>query len=201
MENKFWDERYSEQHYVYGKEPNGFFKQWIDKLQPGKLLLPGEGEGRNAVYAAKKGWDVTAIDFSEQAKIKAIKLAEENNVTINYIVSSTADYKYPEQEYDAAALVFVHFAQGLRENVHRSIIKSLKTGGTLIIEAFSKAQIHNSSGGPKDLNALYSIDDFRNDFCGLNISELSEYHIELKEGDYHKGPADVIRFAAIKTNI
>ena len=199
MENKFWDERYSEPDYFYGTEPNEFFKHCLDKLAPGKLLLPGEGEGRNAVYSAKKGWDVMAIDFSEQAKIKAMRMAEENNVTINYIVSSASDYKYTEQEYDAAALVFVHFLRGIRENAHKSIIKSLKTGGTLIIEAFSKAQINNNSGGPKDVNALYCIEDFKNDFGELKITELSEYHLELNEGPYHKGPADVIRFTAIKT--
>lgn len=199
MENKFWDERYSEPHYVYGTEPNEFFKDCLDKLMLGKLLLPGEGEGRNAVYAAKKGWDVTAIDFSEQAKIKAMKMAEENNVTINYIVSSASDYKYTEQEYDAAALVFVHFPREVREKAHKSIIKSLKTGGALIIEAFSKAQINNNSGGSKDVNALYSIEDLKNDFGELKITELAEYHIDLKEGPYHKGAADVIRFNAIKT--
>ena len=199
MENKFWDERYSESHYVYGTEPNEFFRHCLDKLAAGKLLLPGEGEGRNAVYAAKKGWDVTAIDFSEQAKIKAMKMAEENNVAINYIVSSASDYKYTEQEYDAAALVFVHFPQEVREKAHKSIIKSLKTGGTLIVEAFSKAQINNNSGGPKDVNALYSVENLKNDFGELKITELSEYHIDLKEGPYHEGPADVIRCTAIKT--
>jgi hypothetical protein len=70
-----WNERYGADEYVYGKEPNGFLKEFIDNHPPGKILLPAEGEGRNAVYAASKGWEVTAFDFSEEGKKKALKLA------------------------------------------------------------------------------------------------------------------------------
>ncbi|MCU0373551.1 MAG: SAM-dependent methyltransferase, partial [Ignavibacteria bacterium] len=95
MQKNFWNERYASPDFAYGTEPNDFFKREISKLVPGKLLLPGEGEGRNAVFAAIKGWDVTAVDFSEQAKIKALKLADENNVKINYLVSPLEDYHFP----------------------------------------------------------------------------------------------------------
>ena len=198
MEKKFWDERYSEEHYVYGKEPNEFFKQEIEHVKPGKLLLPGEGEGRNAVYAALKGWDVTAIDFSKQAKAKAMKMAKEKNVRINYLVSSLEEVSYKENEYNLAALIFVHFHSAVRERAHKAIVKALKTGGTILIEAFNKKQIKNNSGGPKDIDSLYSIDDFRNDFKDLKIEMLSEQHTDLSEGHYHKGPADVIRFKGVK---
>lgn len=198
MEDNFWNKRYSEPEYAYGTEPNEYFKKEIDKLLPGKLLLPGEGEGRNAVYASKKGWDVTAIDLSEQAKIKAMKLAKENNVKIKYIVSSIEGFAYPENEYDAIALIFVHFPADIREKTHKLIIKSLKKGGTLIIEAFCKAQINNNSGGPKDISQLYSVTDFIHDFSSLTIDNLSDHQIQLNEGAYHQGAADVIRFKATK---
>jgi len=198
MENDFWNSRYSEPDYAYGTEPNDYFRKEIIFLAPGKLLLPGEGEGRNAVFAAKSGWNVTAVDFSEQAQIKAIKLAKDNNVNINYAVSSLEDYPYTENEYDAIAFIFVHFPPAIREKVHQSAVKSLKKGGTILIEAFSKSQINNTSGGPKDLSSLCSIEDFINDFPGLIIENLSGHQIMLNEGPYHKGIADVIRFKAVK---
>jgi len=198
MENDFWNSRYSEPDYAYGTEPNDYFRKEIIFLAPGKLLLPGEGEGRNAVFAAKSGWNVTAVDFSEQAQIKALKLAKDNNVNINYFVSSLEDYPYTENEYDAIAFIFVHFPPDIREKVHQSAVKSLKKGGTILIEAFSKLQIKNQSGGPKDVTYLYSIEDFENDFSGLEIETLSDSRIQLCEGPYHKGIADVIRFKAVK---
>ncbi|HEY5535729.1 MAG TPA: class I SAM-dependent methyltransferase [Ignavibacteria bacterium] len=193
---EFWDKRYSDPEYVYGKQPNEYFSKVLDGLKPGKLLLPGEGEGRNAIYAAKKGWEVTAIDFSLQAKEKAIKFASENNVEIDYIVTSIENYSFPEREFDAAALIYAHFPPDIREKIHTSIAKSLRPGGTLIIEAFSKKQIYNNTGGPKELFLLYEIEELRNDFRDLIIEESQEFKIELTEGKYHKGIADIIRLKA-----
>jgi SAM-dependent methyltransferase len=198
MTNEFWDKRYSEENFAYGKEPNVYFKQKIDGLKPGKLLLPGEGQGRNAVYAAKLGWQVTAIDLSSAAKQRALKLAEENNVKIEYYVTSLEEFDFPENEYDAAALVFTHFPPETRNKIHSLIIISLKPGGVLIIDAFSKKQINNSSGGPKDLAALYSIDDLSNEFKEMDVLESYETQVNLGEGTYHRGKADVIRMVLKK---
>jgi SAM-dependent methyltransferase len=198
MENIFWNSRYGEPDYAYGTEPNDYFRKELTGLTPCKLLLPGEGEGRNAVFAAKSGWNVTSVDFSQQAQIKAIKLAKENNVNINYVVSSLEDYKYLENEYDAIAFIFVHFPPEIREKVHQKSVAMLKKGGTILIEAFGKSQIKNQSGGPKDISYLYSVKDFKNDFRGLIVGNLSVHQVMLSEGHYHKGIADVIRFKAVK---
>lgn len=198
MEDNFWNKRYAEPEYAYGKEPNEHFKHVIDGLKPGKILLPGEGEGRNAVYAAIKGWKVTAIDLSNEGRNKALKLAAENNVDIEYTVSTFDEYNFTENEYDAIALIFVHFKQENRERIHRTITRALKNGGVLLIEAFSKSQINNNSGGPKDILSLYSIEDLRQDFQNFAIESLTENQIQLSEGIHHKGTADVIRLKAIK---
>ena len=84
----FWNDRYGRAEYAYGKEPNVFFKEQLDQLQPGKILLPAEGEGRNAVYAAEKGWQASAYDWSENAYKKAMQLAEEKKVNIDYQICS-----------------------------------------------------------------------------------------------------------------
>jgi len=195
---EFWDERYSVSEFVYGKQPNEYFSKKLDELKPGKLLLPAEGEGRNAIYAAKKGWQVTAIDFSSKAKEKALLLAEENNVGIEYIIIPVEEYNFPEDKFDAAALIFAHFSPYLRARIHNLVVKSLKPGGTLIIEAFNKKQINNNTGGPGDISMLYNIEELQNDFPDLNIKELKEYQIGLSEGKHHEGNADVIRLLAEK---
>jgi SAM-dependent methyltransferase len=195
---EIWDEKYSVPEYIYGKNPNDYLKYILDNLEPGKLLLPSEGEGRNAVYAAKKGWKVTAIDFSFKAKEKSMRLAEENNVEIEYIITPVEKYSFPESEFDAVALIYAHYPPDLRTLIHSSVVKSLKQGGTLILEAFNKKQINNNSGGPKDLSLLYDSGMLKNDFRDLIIKELNELEIELSEGKHHEGKADVIRLIACK---
>lgn len=204
MSKELWNERFSSEEYIYGTEPNEFFKQQIDLLDAGKLLLPGEGEGRNAVYAASKGWIVDAVDFSESAKAKALKLAESYSVMINYFISDLAEFNYPENEYDLIGLFFVHLKPLVRDLVHSKLIRSLKSGGRIILEAFNKKQINNTSGGPKDIELLYDEKDILSSFSELfknskgEILLLENTITELNEGNYHKGKADVIRFIGLK---
>ncbi len=198
MSKEFWNERFSSEEFIYGTEPNRFFKEQIDSIDPGYLLLPGEGEGRNAVYAALKGWQVDAIDFSESARNKALKLAKMNSVKINYFISDLTDFNYPESKYDLAGLFFVHLPDEIRNHIHNKIISSVKPGGKIILEAFNKNQINNNSGGPKDLNLLYDEKDILNSFRRMEILLLESITTELHEGNYHKGKADVIRFIGRK---
>ena len=199
LKSNFWDERYSSEEYVYGVEPNQFFKQVLDKIPvPGKLLLPGEGEGRNAVYAAKMGWQVDAFDQSPVAKNKALRLAKENNVTINYSIVDLAKFTPQKNFYDCAAIIFVHFDSEVRSLFHKKIIDSLKPGGKMILELFSKNQFGKSSGGPQDLQMLYSLEEARNDFKEMKTLVIEEKNIFLNEGDKHKGDASVIRYVGEK---
>jgi len=196
--SNFWDERYSSYEYVYGIDPNEFFKQQIENILPGKLLLPGEGEGRNAVYAAKLGWLVDAFDQSTNAQKKALKLAEKNNVNINYSVVDLKKFAPADNYYNAAAIIFVHFDSEVRGLFHKKNINSLKPGGKIILELFSKDQFGKSSGGPQDLEMLYSIDEIKNDFAEMKTILIEEKNILLNEGDKHKGDASVIRYVGEK---
>jgi len=190
-----WNNRYSVPEYVYGTEPNEFFKDQLSKLPPGRLLLPGEGEGRNAVYAAKQGWHVDAFDFSDQAIKKARDLANRNNVHINYTASSYEAYIFPSLIYDAAGLIYTHMPSNIRKLFHRKIIRSLKPGGMIILEAFHKEQINYTSGGPKDVDLLYDEDELTKDFKGLELTILEKTKITLQEGLFHSGDAVVIRMS------
>jgi len=195
--SKFWDERYNIKEYLYGILPNEFFKTQISKLKAGKLLLLAEGEGRNAVYAAKQGWMVDAVDSSQQAKIKALKLADENNVTINYKVESLEDFKTVQSEYDAVGIIFVHLDNQSSKTVHARAIEALKPGGKIILQVFEKDQLGRKSGGPNDLELLYSLDDIKSNFNSLFTEILSKEIIFLAEG-FHSGEGIVINFVGIK---
>lgn len=196
---EFWDIRYSEEGYAYGESPNLYFMEKLAELKPGKLLLPAEGEGRNAVYAATKGWTVTCFDISKEGKKKAEQLAEKSGVTINYIVGSVEEVVFKDQSFDVIALIFAHFPIGARQIYHKKFSGYLKPGGHLILEAFCKKHPHNQktnprAGGPKEESMLYDTMMLISDFPDYNLLELYQADIELNEGLYHVGPASVVRF-------
>lgn len=193
-----WNERFGKEEYAYGKEPNQFFKQEIDKLEPGRVLLLGEAEGRNGVYAAKLGWKVDAVDWSEKGKEKAEKLAAEAGVKINYTLADLSNYSIKENYYDAVGLIFLHLPPELREQVHRKAVSALKSRGVVISESYSKEQVGNSSGGPKDPDLIHSLEEIFTDFADLEINSFSKAKIELNESRIHTGLADIIKYVGVK---
>jgi len=197
MDN-FWNERYSEKEYVYGEEPNVFFADQLSQLNPGTIILPCEGEGRNAVYAALNGWKVKAFDSSEAGKIKALELADKKEVTINYTIDDAVTATYPESSADVVAFIYAHFSPSIRKQIHQKAISWLKPGGRIIMEAFNPDQLKNNSGGPKELSMLYTEEMIKEDFKGIQITLLQNLTTELSEGKYHEGKADVIRFEGVK---
>lgn len=198
-----WNERYGAPEFAYGKEPNRFFKEQLDALVPGKLLLPAEGEGRNAVYAATQGWQVTALDISEKGKEKAQALAAAHNVRIDYTVCNMAETRLPAAQYDAAALIYAHFPAHIKSTCNQAVAQSIKPGGTVIFEAFSKAHLplreqNPAAGGPPNLEMLYSTEEVQRDFAGFELLLLEQVEVELSEGLYHNGLSSVIRCVARK---
>ena len=201
---EFWNERYASQDYVYGIEPNEFFASQLPGLKIGKILFPAEGEGRNAVFAAKLGWDVAAFDQSEEGKKKADSLANSQQVAIDYQVADLNEVAYPAESFDALVLIFAHFPAHLRRGFHRKLISFLKPSGILILEGFSKEHlkfnaVNPKAGGPKELSMLFSKDELTSDFEGMEIMSLEEKEVELQEGLYHVGKSAVIRLSSRKT--
>ncbi|HAL81396.1 MAG TPA: SAM-dependent methyltransferase [Mucilaginibacter sp.] len=194
----FWNERYSTQEYIYGEEPNVFFADELEKLKPGSIILPCDGEGRNGVFAASMGWKVSAFDASEAGKAKALQLAAKKNVHIDYITGDALNMDYPENSMDVIAFIYAHFPPAVRKKIHQKAINWLKPGGRIILEAFNPNQLRNTSGGPKELSMLYTEDMIREDFEGLETEVLQTIQITLNEGKYHEGVADVIRFTGVK---
>jgi hypothetical protein len=196
--SQFWDERYRSEAYVYGKEPNAFFSTQLERTVPGQLLLPGEGEGRNAVYAAMKGWAVDAFDQSSAGQSKALALASELHVKINYRVFQMEDFFFIKNHYDTVGLLYFHADPSGRKYLHRKVFESLKPGGSLILEAFHKEQLNNNTGGPKSLDMLFDEETLSSDFALFETILLEKREIELNEGPFHQGAASVIRFLGIK---
>ncbi|MGF2414866.1 class I SAM-dependent methyltransferase [Ferruginibacter sp.] len=194
----FWNERYSEKEYVYGEAPNVFFATQLNTLPQGTIILPCEGEGRNAVYAAAEGWKVNAFDSSEAGKIKAVQLADKRKLVIDYVIDDATAINYPENSVDVVAFIYAHFPVSIRTQIHRKAIQWLKPGGKIIIEAFNPDQLKNNSGGPKELSMLYTEEILKEDFQELQIECLQTLQTILSEGEYHQGVADIIRFVAVK---
>ena len=198
-----WNDRYSKDEFAYGEEPNNYLKEQLAQLSAGTILFPAEGEGRNAVYAAKIGWSVSAFDISDEGKSKAIRLAKKNNVTIDYKVGELETLDFENEQFDAIALIYAHFPANIKSLYHKTFDKYLKSNGTIIFESFSKKHIdyvtaNENVGGPKDIESLFSIDEIKSDFPNYEIIELVEKEIELNEGLYHNGTGSVIRFIGRK---
>lgn len=203
MVEDFWNNRYEQSEFAYGKKPNEFLKQQLATLQTGSILFPAEGEGRNAVYAAELGWNVHAFDISMEGKKKALALADEKDVTINYEVGYLPSLAYQYEQFDVIALIYAHFPANLKAQYLKTLSDKLKKNGIVIFEAFSKNHIEYKKknpkvGGPSDLAILYSKAELSSYFLDYEIIELEEKEIELREGLYHNGKGAVIRFVGRK---
>lgn len=196
--NEFWNQRYAAEEYVYGTEPNQYYRDQLENLTPGKILFPAEGEGRNAVFAAQKGWQVTAFDPSNEARKKAQNLASERNVEINYILSDYENASLPTESFDCMVLIYAHIHQQKRNEYHKKLATFLKPGGVLILEGFSKKQIANSTGGPRNVEMLFSKHELQEDFKRLSKLNFHETDLILDEGAFHQGMASVIRIFGVK---
>ena len=188
-----WNERYSTKEYVYGKEPNQFLIQNYEKIPKGTVLCVADGEGRNSVFLAKQGYAVTAIDFSQQAIEKTEQLADENGVTVNTVCADLLDHDFGENKFSGIISIYSHFSSQDIIHLHAKYYAALQTGGVFLIEAFAKEQLPLDSGGPKNIDLLYSIEDIDKSFPVGEIQLLKKDVVYLHEGDLHDGKAVVVR--------
>jgi len=198
-----WNDRYSSEEFAYGEQPNNFLKEQLENLNPGSILFPAEGEGRNAVFVAKIGWKVTAFDISVEGKNKALRLAKNNNVIIDYQVGELQTFGFQPQQFDAVALIYAHFPAEIKSLYHKILGTYLRKDGIVIFEAFSKNHLdyiakNEKVGGPKEIDMLFSIEELKADFINYEIILLEEKEIELSEGQFHNGKGSVIRFVGRK---
>lgn len=197
-----WDARYKEEAYAYGTAPNEWIREQLPLIIPGKVLCAAEGQGRNAVYAARLGWEVQGFDLSPEGVRRAMELAEKEGQPILMQAADVREVNYPLATFDALILVFAHFPAQFRKEAHIRLLRFLKPGAHILFEAFSKEQLQYQkkypSGGPKEADMLFSLEEVRQEFPGCRFIHLSEQEVLLNEGPYHQGPGHTLRFLAVK---
>jgi SAM-dependent methyltransferase len=195
-----WNERYQPEEFQYGMNPNDFFAEQIKDLPLGRILIPAAGEGRDAIYAAKLGWDVYAFDLSEQGEVKALKFARKENVPIHYVCADALQIQFPLESFDVIMSTYFHTPPEVRPVIHAQYIKWLKPGGTLLLEGFNKRQLAFTSGGPKNADWLFETETLALDFKSMDIKLNQEIKRTLNEGPLHQGLAEVIQLIALKNS-
>ncbi|MBJ6759787.1 class I SAM-dependent methyltransferase [Myxococcaceae bacterium JPH2] len=194
-----WNARFSGETYVYGTQPNDFLAQMASRLPTrARVLSLAEGEGRNAVHLASLGHDVTAVDASRVGLDKAQKLAAERGVTLHTVVSDLADFTVEPMTWDAGILIFCHLPPALRRATHQALARGLKPGGIILLEAYTPEQLTFRTGGPPVRELLYTAEELREDFAGLELPVLREVTREVREGTLHTGTAAVVQLVARK---
>jgi SAM-dependent methyltransferase len=194
-----WDERYSEDGYAYGTEPNLFLAEMADRLPPGgKVLCLCEGEGRNAVYLAGLGYQVTAVDASRVGMHKASQLAAERSVPLTTIVSDLSHFRIEPDHWDAIISIFCHVPPTLRASVHAQCVAGLKAHGVLILEAYTPKQLEYRTGGPTASEMTMHLAALEAELAGLEFVHAVEIDRDVVEGKYHTGRGAVVQLVAIK---
>ncbi len=191
-QQEFWNGKFSKADFFYGTNPNEFLASNLELIKSQKkMLCLGEGEGRNAIFFAKNGFDVTAIDASDLGLKKLENRAIEENINIK-TVCMDLNFWEDNQKYDVIVASYLHMYKNEREELFKKIEESLNIDGYFIGEFFSNKQLSYSSGGPKDLDLLYTTKDFTNYFENCK-KKVSEEIVNLDEGIGHQGEACVIR--------
>ncbi|MEW5743030.1 MAG: class I SAM-dependent methyltransferase [Myxococcota bacterium] len=193
----FWDERFRAPGWTYGTEPNDFLREVAGSLR-GPVLCIGEGEGRNAVFLAQRGLDVTAMDASPVGMAKAQKLASGRGVKLNTVVADLEDFSFGEARWGAIVSIWCHTPNSLRRRIHRDVVKALAPGGRYILEAYTPRQLAFGTGGPKSVELLCEPEDVRAELSGLTLERLEEKEREVHEGALHEGKSAVLQVVAVR---
>lgn len=194
-----WNTRFQTENYVYGREPNVFLKEFQKKIKiSGDALAIAEGEGRNAVYLAEQGMNVTTWDYAESGLVKTKKLAKERNVLVATELVDLNEANWSKSKWDEIVCIFGHFPAELRQKTLQGVKEAVKPGGYFLTEVYSHYQIPYQSGGPQNLNFLYKSEEFLETFAEWKIIHFFMGEVDRQEGDQHSGLSHVIQFVGQK---
>lgn len=193
-----WDDRYGAGEYVYGTEPNDFLAEMAERIPPGRVLCLAEGQGRNAVFLSRLGYDVTGVDSSAVGLEMAQRLAADRGVRIETLVADLAQFDPGIAVWDGIVSIFCHLPSPLRSEVMRKVVRALRPGGVLILEAYTPDQLRFETGGPRSLDLLASLADLKSDLAGLRFDHAVEIERDVVEGQLHKGRAAVVQIVAVR---
>jgi len=199
---KRWNDRFAKDGYFFGIEPNDWSRQKASVWNMwSKILCGDDGAGRNSVWLAKQGHYVEAFDISEVGIAKARRLAEDNQVSVDFTLADCDGFSWHEEHYDGVAAIFVQFADpALRERLFKNMVQCLKPSGSLRLLGYTPKQLEYGTGGPSVLSHLYTPESLQDAFGSLVIQTLDEYETELAEGDGHNGRSAVIGLVASRSS-
>jgi len=194
----FWNQRYRGDEFFYGTAPNAFLASRASLFKQGqRVLAVADGEGRNGVWLARQGLDVTAVDFSPAAVEKSRKLADQNGVTVRHEIGDLFTWNWPENCFDAVVAIFIQFVGSEQRRVlHDLMKKALKPGGLLILQGYRPKQLEYQTGGPSSVENLYTAETLHEEFAGMEILHLSEHDDEIYEGEGHCGKSALVDMVA-----
>ena len=198
----FWNERYAEAEFAYGKKPNEFLVAECHRIKPGRVLCLAEGEGRNASFLASKGYVVTAVDQSEQGLKKTKELARETGVEITTIEADLENFEITPSSWDAIISISAHLPPSIRKKIHRQVVDGLKPGGIFILEAYTKKHLDMPGiGGPpaNQKEMFMSLSELETELAGLDFDTARETERNFNEGKYHQGLSAVVQVIAERT--
>ena len=187
-----WNDVYGDNDYYYGTEPNDFLVEHVGKLK-GRILSLAEGEGRNAVFMAERGLDVLAVDGSEVGLRKTQELAGCRNVQVDILLTDLNDFVPPANSVDGVLSVFAHLPSASRRALHQRCEQALKPGGIFMLEGYSQVQLSRTTGGPKNPDMLFSLEELLKDFSDSEMLLGQEIDREVLEGRGHTGVASVVQ--------
>ena len=195
-----WQARFASADYAFGKEPNYFLKSCRKLLPPrGRALAVADGEGRNGVWLAEQGLEVVSLDFSPAGQTKARALAAERGVRMAFIEADVHDWDYPQSAFDVVVEIFAQFSPPSQRAIKwRGMRRALKSGGLLIVQGYTPKQLHYGTGGPKQLDHLYTRTMLEEEFGDFRDVQIVEEEREMREGDSHAGMSAVIGVTATK---
>lgn len=194
-----WNDRFSGEDYLFGTEPADFLRRVAPDLPRGRILSVADGEGRNSVWLAGQGHQVTAMDGSEVGVAKARRLAAARGVAVDFHVADIAAWDWTAQSYDAVLGVFIQFAgPELRTQLFDGMKTALRPGGLLLLHGYTPGQLAHGTGGPRAVENLYTEDLLRRAFADLEILTLTSYEAEISEGLGHSGRSALIDLVARK---
>lgn len=200
FEAPMWDDRYSAAEYLFGTEPAAFLTKHRNLLAWGSnALVVGDGEGRNSVFLAEQGLQVTAMDISSVGVAKARRLAEQRGVSVDGRVADILDWEWVPDAYDIVVAVFIQFLDPQqRSMVFEGFQRTLRPGGRLLLHGYRPEQVNNGTGGPPDPEYMYSEALLTDAFVGFEIERLESYDTAIEEGAGHHGTSALIDLIATK---
>ena len=193
-----WDDRYDTVDFVYGREPNAFLAEVSGMIPPGDVLCLAEGEGRNAVFLARQGHRVVAVDSSAVGLAKAARLAEESGVRIETVAADLTEFAMEPARWDAIISIFCHLPPFVRRALHRKVVEGLRPGGLFILEGYTPAQLALRTGGPPTEEMMMTLADLREELAGLEFLQGREIERDVVEGQLHTGRGAVVQVVARK---